>query len=96
MAKQATPAKVGESKAGESTEQPIYVTTSAVCLRGVIIPKGQAVELTPEEAASLIGVAVTEVKPSKKSTAPSGNPPSGNPPQGDPPSGDPPQGDPNV
>lgn len=66
MAKQSPPAKVGES-----TEQPIYVTTTDVCLRGVIIPKGQAVELTPEEAVSLIGSAVMEVKPSpKKSSLP--------------------------
>lgn len=75
MAKQVTPAK-----AGESTEQPLYVTTSDVCLRGVIIPKGQAVELTSEEVNSLIGVAVTEVKPSKKSTIPSADPPAENPP----------------
>lgn len=61
MAKQAPPAKAGE------TIEPMYVTTSAICLRGVIIPQGQVVALAPEEAASLVGVAVTEVK-SKKDT----------------------------
>ena len=60
MAKQPT-SKATTVVVGESTTPQLYITTTAVCLRGTIIPSGQAVELTLDEAASLVGTAVTQV-----------------------------------